>query len=63
MITELTSYQRWQLEKYGNILPSTSELFTHEEIAEREQQTINERLSSHFESNTEETEPFTPSHK
>ena len=45
------SYESWQLEKYGNVLPSKKPLYNEDEVREMEAEQLNN------EPKTEEDEP------
>lgn len=50
MIDDLNSYQRWQIDRYGNIVTSTGELLTMEEEHAQEKLREEEKLNAYFES-------------
>lgn len=47
--SNLDYYQQWQVNKYGNIVASTGELLTHDEVVEIETEKMLEKLNADFE--------------
>ena len=52
----MSPYQRWQLEKYGNVLTEQGELYTHEEAEQIQQDKELEQLNDYFEPKNDQDE-------
>lgn len=49
MVDNLNSYQRWQIDRYGNIVTSAGELLTMEEELAQEKLREEEKINAYYE--------------